>query len=103
MLCGEISCLNIFTYSIPDFFSRLQTVSFVRHLDPFEKYFRLKKGLKVKDLYVPSTRTIAENTTLMEIIFEMTTNNKSRLYVVDESGLVGVVDRFTVIDRILFF
>jgi PTS system nitrogen regulatory IIA component len=103
VLRGEISCLNIFAYSIPDFFSRLQTVSFVRHLDPFEKYFRLKRDLKVKDMYAPSTRAIGEDMTLMEIIFEMTTNNKSRLYVVEEAKLVGVVDRFTVIDRVLFF
>lgn len=103
VLQGEISCLDIFGYSIPNFFSRLQTVSFVRHLDPFEKYFRLKRDLKVKDMYAPSTRAIAEDTTLMEIIFEMTTNNKSRLYVVEDMKLVGVVDRFTVIDRILFF
>lgn len=69
---GEISCLKIFTYGVPDFFRQLQTVSFVKHLDPFEKYFRVKHGLKVRDLYDHTVSTISLDTTLMEIIFEMT-------------------------------
>jgi PTS system nitrogen regulatory IIA component len=103
ILYGEISCLKIFTYGIPDFFNQLQTVSFVKYLDPFEKYFKFRKNLKVKDLYDPSTIAISRDTTLMEIIFEMTVKNKSRLFVVDKNRLVGVIDRFTVIDRVLFF
>jgi mannitol/fructose-specific phosphotransferase system IIA component (Ntr-type) len=102
-LCGEISCLNIFTYGMPDFFRQLQTVSFVRYLDPFEKYFRLRKDLKVEDLYTRKITTIQKDVTLMEIIFEMTAKNKSHLYVVDGTRLVGVVDRFSVIHKILFF
>jgi len=102
-LCGEISCLKIFAYSTPDFFQHLQTVSFVRQLDPFEKYFKLRKELKVKDLCDPPNNAISQETTLMEIVFAMTVKNQSKLYVVDESRLVGVVDRFSVIDRILFF
>ena len=102
-LYGEISCLKIFTYGIPDFFNQLQTVSFVKYLDPFEKYFKFKKNLKVKDLYDPCTSAISQDTTLMEIIFEMTAKNKSKLFVVDKNRLVGVIDRFTIIDRVLFF
>ena len=33
-LRGEISCLKIFTYGIPDFFKQLETISFVRYLVP---------------------------------------------------------------------
>jgi PTS system nitrogen regulatory IIA component len=102
-LCGEISCLNIFTYGMPDFFKQLQTVSFVRYLDPFEKYFKLKKDLKVKDLYDRKTTTIEKDMTLMEVIFEMTAKKKSHLFVTDGNKLVGVVDRASVIHRILFF
>jgi mannitol/fructose-specific phosphotransferase system IIA component (Ntr-type) len=101
--CGEISCLKIFTYGIPDFFSQLQTVSFVRNLDPFEKYFKFRKDLKVSDLYDPGTSPIHRDTTLVEVIFQMTAKNRSELYVLDDGKLVGVIDRFSIIDRILFF
>jgi mannitol/fructose-specific phosphotransferase system IIA component (Ntr-type) len=101
--CGEISCLKIFTYGIPDFFSQLQTISFVRNLDPFEKYFKFRKDLKVRDLYDPGTSSVHRDTTLVEVIFQMTTKNRSELYVLDDDKLVGAIDRFSIIDRILFF
>ena len=102
-LFGEISCLDIFTYGIPDFFNQLQTISFMRSLDPFGKYFKFKKNLKVKDIYSTNVNEISKDTTLMEIIFEMTTKNKLKLFVVDSDKLIGVIDRFSVIDKILFF
>jgi mannitol/fructose-specific phosphotransferase system IIA component (Ntr-type) len=101
--CGEISCLKIFTYGIPDFFSQLQTISFVRNLDPFEKYFKFRKDLKVRDLYDPGTSPVRKDTTLVEVIFQMTAKNRSQLYVLDDDKLIGAIDRFSIIDRILFF
>lgn len=100
---GEISCLNVFAYGVPEFFRQLQTVSFVKYLDPFEKYFRVRHGLTVKDLYDHNVRTISPDATLMEIIFEMTAKNKSHLFVIEDGKLIGVINRFSIIDRILFF
>jgi len=100
---GEISCLNVFAYGVPEFFRQLQTVSFIKYLDPFEKYFRVRHGLAVKDLYDHDVRTISPDTTLMEIIFEMTAKNRSHLFVIEDGKLIGVINRFSIIDRILFF
>jgi PTS system nitrogen regulatory IIA component len=100
---GEISCLNVFAYGVPEFFRQLQTVSFIKHLDPFEKYFRVKHGLTVKDLYDHDVGTISPDTTLMEIIFQMTAKNRSHLFVIEDGKLIGVINRFSIIDRILFF
>jgi len=102
--CGEVSCLDIFKYGMPDFFNNLNTISFVRHIDPFEKYFRIKGDLKVKDIYAEGSSTIPKDATLLEIIFEMAVKNRSKLFVVEEERtLLGVIDRFCVIDKILFF
>lgn len=102
--CGQLSCLDIFEYGIPNFFKQLHTVSFVRHIDPFEKYFKIKRQLKVKDLLKDKRTTISKNATLIEILFELTVKNKSRLFVVDDNGMLeGVIDRFNIVDRILFF
>ena len=100
---GEISCLNVFAYGVPEFFRQLQTVSFVKYLDPFEKYFRVRHGLTVKDLYDHDVHAISPDTTLMEIIFEMTAKNRSHLFVIENGKLIGVINRFSIIDRILFF
>lgn len=100
---GEISCMDIFTYGIPDFFNQLQTISFLKNIDPFEKYFKYKKELKVRDICYSHANTLTKDATLMEIIFEMTVKNKLKLFVVSDGKLVGIIDRFSIIDKILFF
>ena len=102
--CGEISCCEIFEYGMPDFFKQLNTISFVRHIDPFEKYFKIKRDLKVRDIFMAGSKPIQKDNTLLEVIFEMTVKKKSKLFMVDEDGaLSGVIDRFCIIDKILFF
>jgi mannitol/fructose-specific phosphotransferase system IIA component (Ntr-type) len=103
-LCGEISCYGIFDYGMPDFFKQLNTISFVKHIDPFEKYFRLHKDLKVKDLLTEGVPPVREDSTIAEIVFEMTVKQRSKLFMVNEAGeLTGVIDRFSIVDQILFF
>ncbi len=100
---GVISCFDIFNYSIPDFFNQLQTVSFVRHLDPFEQYFIVKSGLTVKDIMVKDNYVISQEATLIEIIFELSVKNKVKLFVLENGRLAGEIDRFSLIDKVLFF
>lgn len=102
--CGEISCNDIFRYSMPDFFKQLNTISFVRHMDPFEKYFREKKNLRVSNVYRPDVKPIKSDNTLLEIIFEMAVKGRGKLFMVDQNNvLTGVIDGFCVIDKIFFF
>jgi len=103
-LCGEISCYCIFDYGMPDFFKQLNTISFVRHIDPFEKYFRLQKSLTVQDVLIKDIHPVQEDATIAEIVFEMTVKRKSKLFMVNRAGeLTGVIDRFSIVDQILFF
>ena len=101
---GTISCLDIFSYGIPDFFNQLHTVAFVRHIDPFEKYYKIRKDLKVKDLIQRDlSSAISKNNTLMEIIFQLTAKKHSKLFILDEGILAGEIDRFSIVDKILFY
>ncbi len=101
---GQVSCLDIFEYGLPHFFRRLKTISFVRHIDPFEKYFRIKKGLKVEDVMDKNAPCTRDDVTLVEIIFDLAVKHKDKLFIVDKDNkLLGIIDRFSVIDKILFF
>jgi len=103
VLVGEISCLDIFSFGLPDFFHQLRTISFMKHLDPFEKYFRYQKSLKVCDMYHEDVCRLSEDATLMEAVFEMTVKGRVKLYVVSkEQKLIGVIDRFSIINKILY-
>lgn len=100
---GDISCYDLFSYGLPEFFSNLHTISFVRNMDPFEKYFQSDRDIKLSDLNISrESPIISADATLMEIVFEIATRNKPLLYVVDENKkLLGVIDRFSVVDKIL--
>ena len=101
--CGQISCLDVFQYGMPNFFQNLNTVSFVRHIDPFEKYFLIQRSSKVSNFY-KKTESIDDSKTLIEIVFELTVKKKAKLFVTnDKNELIGVIDRFTIIDKILIF
>ena len=102
---GELSCHDLFAYGLPVFFNNLHVISFVKHMNPFEKYFKVDKTLKVKDILRGKSKSnlvVSADATLMEIIFEMTVKNKEVLYVLDVDGkFKGVLDRYSIIDKII--
>jgi hypothetical protein len=42
-LVGQVTTDNVFHYGMPEFFTQLQSVSFVRNFKPLEKSFRPPK------------------------------------------------------------
>lgn len=102
--CGEISSLHLFQIGMPEFFKNLPTISFVRHIDPFEKYFHVKADLKAKDIMTVTDNPFTRDRTLLEIIFELTVKKRQRIFILDDhQRLEGMVDRFCILDKILFF
>jgi len=102
---GVISCYDLFSYGLPDFFNNLEVISFVKHMNPFEKYFDVDRSLCVLDLIAKKPKhelVVSADSTLMEIIFEMTVKNKEFLYVLSDDGKIkGVLDRYSIIDKII--
>ncbi|OGV31678.1 MAG: hypothetical protein A2020_05830 [Lentisphaerae bacterium GWF2_45_14] len=99
---GDISCYDLFTYELPNFFLSLKTISFVKHMNPFERYFNMDNRIRVSEIKRDREfPVIAPDATLMEIIFQMTTYNRHHLYVVEDGKLLGMIDRFAIVDKIL--
>jgi CBS domain-containing protein len=100
---GDISCYDLFSHGLPDFFANLHTISFVRNMDPFEKYFQGDRDIRLSEMNIRrEPPVISADATLMEIVFEIATRNKQILYVVDENKkLLGIIDRFSIVDKIL--
>jgi CBS domain-containing protein len=71
-------------------------------MDPFEKYFKVDEKITISGLMKTDNLPIVHPTaTLMEIIFDMTVHRRELLYVVEDQKLLGVLDRYTIIDKIL--
>jgi mannitol/fructose-specific phosphotransferase system IIA component (Ntr-type)/predicted transcriptional regulator len=98
---GEVNCDQLFRKGIPDFFNQLASVAFIRDFDPFEKYFAQEAGMTAGDVMTTDFAAVAEDATLIEIIFLLTVKHYKRVYVVRAGVWVGVIDRSTVLDRIL--
>lgn len=99
---SDITCYDLFSYGLPGFFSSLKTISFVKHMDPFEKYFQVDRTVRVDEIKIDrDCPAIPPDYTLMEIIFEMTAKNRNHLYVVENGFLLGTIERYAIVDKIL--
>lgn len=100
---GEITCDRLFQYGIPDFFNQLQNVAFISRFDPFEKYFSEEANATACDVMQPNFATVPPDATMLEVVFALTVERHTKVYVVSEGQRIGTIDRIEVLDRILDF
>lgn len=99
---GEVTVERLFRYGLPEFFSKLKSVSFIAEFDPFEKYFADERNVPVGEMMEKTARIVPMDHTIMEIVFDLAIQAGSMLYVVDEAGrLVGTIDKSTVLDNVI--
>ena len=102
-LVGELKTDDIFKYGMPDFFNQLQSVSFIKHFNPLEKYFSSEHDMVVADIMNTEHGYLPPTGTLLEIIFLLVVKKHTRIYIVENNKLVGVVSRNVVLDRVINF
>jgi PTS system nitrogen regulatory IIA component len=100
-MLGEITSDVLFKKGLPDFFSQLTSVAFIRYFDPFEMYFEHEAKATARDVMSSDFAAIKEEATLMEIVYLLSVRRYSKIYVVSDGVVVGVIDRAAVVDRIL--
>lgn len=99
---GEITSDALFQYGLPDFFSQLRSVSFIREFDPVEKYFEEEGTLRAKEVMSTDFASVPPEGTLMEIVFLLAVRRYAKVYVLDDCGFcLGVIDRMLVLDRVI--
>jgi len=98
---GEVTSDLLFKKGLPDFFSQLTNVAFMRHFDPFEAYFENEAKSTVGDVMSNDFAAVKEDTTLMEIVYLFSVRHYPKIYVVRDGKVLGVIDRAVVVDRIL--
>ena len=101
VLLGKVTATGLFTHGVPDFFRQLRSVSFIPEFDPFERYFAEEAGLLVRDVLESDFAALPPDATILEVVFELSVKSHTKVFVVEEERLVGVIDRIRVLDRIL--
>jgi mannitol/fructose-specific phosphotransferase system IIA component (Ntr-type)/CBS domain-containing protein len=103
-ILGEITVERLFRYGLPEFFSKLKSVSFIAEFDPFEKYFEEERNILARDMMETTARTVPVDYTIMEIVFDLAIGSFTKLYVTDEKGRwIGTIDKSTVLDNVINF
>ena len=101
-ILGEITVERLFRYGLPDFFSKLKSVSFIAEFDPFEKYFEDDRNTQVSEMMESNACQVPVDHTLMEIVFDLAINAHTKLYVVDDDDRwIGTIDKGLVLDNVI--
>ncbi|MCP4100201.1 MAG: PTS transporter subunit EIIA [Lentisphaerae bacterium] len=100
-ILGEISCEHLFQLGIPDFFSRLKSVRFICEFDPFEKYFHDEAMSTAGDVMYKNFCTMPGDATILEIVFALSIKRYPKIYIVKDNQLQGVIDRSTLLEKII--
>ena len=103
-IIGEITSDAVFQYGMPDFFTRLQSVGFIRHFNPLEKYFADEADMLAGDIMADDYAAVDRSATLLEVLFQLSIKRRTKVYVVDdEKRLVGVIGRLSILNRAINF
>ena len=99
---GELSSAELFKLGIPDFFSQLKSVGFIRYFDPFEKYFAVEAASYVRDVMNRNLPLFPQDATLIEVVFAISVEHCPVVYVVNRnSELLGVITQAQLLERII--
>jgi len=104
ILVGQITADNVFHYGMPEFFTQLQSVSFVRNFNPLSKYFENEGHMTASDIMDTEVAVVPPTATLIEVIFQLSVKKRLKVFVTGPKGkLLGVIDRLSVLDRAINF
>lgn len=101
-LVGELSSVELFKLGIPDFFSQLKSVGFIRYFDPFEKYFAVEAASRVEDVMNRELPSFHPDATLIEVVFAISVLKQPVIYVTNhKQELQGVISQAQLLGRII--
>lgn len=101
-LVGELTEKELIKMGLPQSMSFLNSVSFIKDFEPFEKYFKEEDKVKVRDIVDKEIVTVSPKASIVEVAFLFVQKNRRRLYVVDEKkNLQGIIMRHHLLMKVL--
>lgn len=100
-LMGEITARGLFNACMPPYFSTLPSLDFATTFNAFEHFFHRRANEKVSRHLNTSPPAIDADTPLAAIIARLARPEVEKLYVVEDMKLLGTIDSFSIIDKVL--
>ncbi|NME36868.1 PTS sugar transporter subunit IIA [Fusobacterium sp. FSA-380-WT-3A] len=100
---GEITEKELIEYGMPKYLSLMKDLDFLTVGEPFEEYLLKEETATIKELYrrKENLYVIDKKTPIMEICFIMVKKGITRIYVVENGKLYGVIRRYDIIKKVL--
>lgn len=100
---GEITEKELIEYGMPKYLSLMKDLDFLTVGEPFEEYLLKEETATIKELYrrKENLYVIDKKTPIMEICFIMVKKGITRINVVENGKLYGVIRRYDIIKKVL--
>lgn len=101
VLVGEVGVLDLIAAGIPDYVYRVGSLRFLDEFEPMEELLKNEGTIPVRSIMKPPVRSIAPDSSVLAVAFEMTRSRKRHFPVVDNGRIVGVVSSMDILSKVL--
>ncbi|MBL8967949.1 MAG: CBS domain-containing protein [Spirochaetaceae bacterium] len=100
-LVGEVGVLDLIAAGIPDYVYRVGSLKFLDEFEPMEELLKNEDKILVRSIMKPPVRSIAPDSSVLAVAFEMTRSRKRHFPVVENGRIVGVVSSMDILSKVL--
>ncbi len=100
-LVGVISDRDLIKAALPDYKSLISNLNYSMDVEPFEELLKKEDQIKVSQLYRDEYETTSPETRIVEVAAMMIFKDISRVYVLTDGELVGILLRKDIVNMII--
>lgn len=100
-LVGELTTREVLILGMPKYMDLMSNPEMLNAFEPFENYFEKEHQLHVRDICRRDFDAVKAATQVVTVAHRMITENRRRIYVVEDDKVEGVIYRKSILVRVL--
>lgn len=100
-LSGELTTREVLLLGMPKYMDLLANPKMLDAFEPFESFFQNEGRTKVREICRRDFSTVSPTNSVVGVAHLMITQNRRRVYVLDEDKLVGVIYRKSIVAKVM--
>lgn len=99
-LVGELTSREILLLGMPRYMDLLSNPEMLNEFEPFENFLRSEATTTVRDICRRDYIAVAPEDQVVQVVHEMVTNNRRRVYVLEDGEIQGIIYRKSIVERV---
>jgi CBS domain-containing protein len=100
-LTGELTTREVLLVGMPKYMELLSNLEMLNAFEPFENYFVNEHKLSVRDVCRRDYTWVEPTTPIVRVAHLMMTQNRRRIYVLEDERIVGIIYRKSILTRVM--